>query len=192
MSKNLAAENLIYEVLDYFRSKERKGNHAVLNKRRMEVSGKKPWRQKGTGRARAGCADSPLWVGGAVAHGPQARSYAFRLPRKKIRKALQLLWEDLKQNGNIKVVSESEIAKDAHKTKTWAKLILEKVGNSTSVLIIFNSDQQTLWRDAKLGLRNLKNVKVVERSSLSAKHLLWAQKCIIIGKDLDNLSSSDS
>jgi len=183
------SESLVFEVYEYFRARQRKGNHAVLNKRRMEVSGKKPWRQKGTGRARAGCADSPLWVGGAVAHGPQPRSYAFSMPKKKIKKATQLLWEDLKNKGNVYLVSETDLAGEARKTKTWSKLIDEKCGNVKSVLIIFNSDEEKLFNDARLAVRNLKNVQLLEKRCLSAKHLLWAQKCIIIGKDLDLVSA---
>jgi len=183
------SKSLVYEVYEYFRARQRKGNHAVLNKRRMEVSGKKPWRQKGTGRARAGCADSPLWVGGAVAHGPQPRSYAFHLPKKKIKKATLLLWEDFKNKGDVKLVSESELVEDPRKTKTWSKLLNEKFGNVKSVLIIFNSDKEKLFNDAKLGIRNLENVQLIEKRCLSAKHLLWAQKCLIIGKDFDLVSA---
>src|SRR5215470_14066557 len=82
-------EALLWEAVRHYRAGERQGTHATKNKKLVSGSGKKLWRQKGTGRARVGSIRSPLWRHGGTVHGPQPRSYAYAFPRKKLQGALR-------------------------------------------------------------------------------------------------------
>src|SRR5438046_9048551 len=113
--------DLIWESVIHANAKDRRGTHMTKNRALVSGSGKKPWRQKGTGRARVGSIRNPLWRHGGTVFGPQPRSYDFALPKKVRRGALRAALADKVQNGALVVVdvlSASEI-----KTKTAAELL---------------------------------------------------------------------
>src|SRR5690606_8655724 len=113
-----------------------------------------PWRQKGTGRARAGSSRSPLWAGGATAFGAQPRDYGYRVPAKARRVALRAALSDRQRNGALTVVDKIELPEP--KTKRVVEM-LNALGIEGSVLIVSKEQNESLERAA----RNLKNVKVL-------------------------------
>jgi large subunit ribosomal protein L4 len=143
----------------------RQGTHATKNRALVSGGGKKPWRQKGTGRARAGSTRSPLWRHGGVAHGPKPRSYAFRLPKKMILGALRSALTD-KYNGNAITVVE-EILLQSHKTREFKK-ILEKFEIGRKLLIVEANGNENLARAS----RNLQNVKLISNREVNVYDLL--------------------
>ncbi len=108
-------EHLFWEVVNWQRAKRRQGTHKVKGRSEVRGGGRKPWRQKGTGRARHGSIRSPLWVGGGATHGPQPRDYAYRIPRNKRRAALRSALSHKMKEGKLFVVDAFEL--DRPKTK---------------------------------------------------------------------------
>src|SRR6202007_2400097 len=108
-------EDLLWEAIKHYRASQRAGTHATKNKKLVSGSGKKLWKQKGTGRARVGSIRSPLWRHGGTVHGPQPRSYDYAFPRKKLLGALRSALASKFADGNLVVVKSLEL-KDA-KTK---------------------------------------------------------------------------
>ena len=98
-------EDLLWESVQHYRAAQRAGTHATKNKKLVSGSGKKLWRQKGTGRARVGSVRSPIWRHGGVVHGPQPRSYDFAFPRKKLLGALRSALAAKLQDGNLPPVT---------------------------------------------------------------------------------------
>src|SRR3954469_11999022 len=99
-------EDLLWEAVKHFRAGERAGTHATKNRKLVSGSGKKLWRQKGTGRARIGSIRSPLWRHGGTVHGPQPRSYDYSFPKKKLLGALRSALAAKFADGKLVVVSE--------------------------------------------------------------------------------------
>ena len=99
-----AKKSLVWEAVRAFQAGRRKGTHATKNRSATRGGGRKPWRQKGTGRARAGTLRSPLWAGGGTTHGPLPRDYTQALPRKKRRGAVKLVLTDKLKHGQLLVV----------------------------------------------------------------------------------------
>jgi large subunit ribosomal protein L4 len=152
----------LYYVIKATLSNRRQGTAST--KRRGEVSGggRKPWRQKGTGRARVGSIRSPLWRGGGVVFGPHPRSYKERVPAKMKARAL---WTALVQKEGVKVVDS--IGLEAPKTKLLVQK-LSKIEGEGSFLLVVEQMEQNL----SLAARNIKRVKVVPASTLCAYDVL--------------------
>jgi len=158
-------ESLLFAAVKHYLDGLRQGTHATKNRALVSGGGKKPWRQKGTGRARAGSTRSPLWRHGGVAHGPKPRSYAFHLPKKMIQGALRSALTD-KYNGQAITVVE-EILLQSHKTKEFKK-ILGKFETGRKLLIIEANENENLTRAS----RNLRNVKLVSNRQINVYDLL--------------------
>src|SRR5438094_2526613 len=99
-------EDLLWEAVKHYRAAQHAGTHATKNRWRVSGSGKKLWKQKGTGRARVGSIRSPLWRHGGTVHGPQPRSYAYHLPRKMQLGALRSALSAKLRDGELRVVNE--------------------------------------------------------------------------------------
>jgi large subunit ribosomal protein L4 len=136
-------------------------------KGRSEVSGggKKPWRQKGTGRARAGSIRSPIWRGGGTMHGPQPRSYAYRLPRSGRRAALSSALAQKARDGQVRVIDS--LVFDSPKTKQLRQL-LGALGIEQSVLIVTAETHANL----RLSARNLPHVHTLPVAGLNVYDIL--------------------
>lgn len=119
--KSEVNNNLLYEAIKNELANRRQGTHSTKTRGEVSGGGKKPWRQKGTGRARAGSTRSPIWVGGGKAHTPKPRDYSYRLPKKVKRKAL-LSVLSLKYGANVLKVFE-DFTFDSPKTKRMASFI---------------------------------------------------------------------
>src|SRR6516225_1584715 len=102
-------EDLLWEAVKHYRAAQRAGTHATKNRKLVSGSGKKLWRQKGTGRARVGSIRSPLWRHGGTVHGPQPRSYEYRFPRKKLLGALRSALAAKFSDGKLVVVNAFDV-----------------------------------------------------------------------------------
>lgn len=174
-------EHLLYEVVKMQRANRRAGTASTKTRGQVRGGGKKPWRQKGTGRARSGSRRSPLWVGGATVFGPQPRSYAYRLPRSARRTALCAALAHKQRDGNLTVVNQ--IALPEPKTRYMVEFLsgLELKGG---VLVVIVDADQTLERAA----RNLPHVKVLRCIGLNVYDLLRYQHCLFTQAALEQIS----
>ena len=125
----------------------RQGTHAVKNRRAVSGGGKKPWRQKGTGRARQGSIRAPQWVGGGTVFGPQPRSYSYKLPRKVRRLAIKSVLSQKVIDNSLVVVDSLQF--DTPKTKKFAQ-VLANLDVKTKVLVVLENDNEK----AALAARN--------------------------------------
>lgn len=114
-------ETLLWEVVKYYLAGQRAGTHATKNRGAVSGGGKKPWRQKGTGRARVGSSRNPIWRHGGTAHGPQPRDYSYTLPKKKIRGALTSALRAKFNDHKLTVIDEFKL--ESGKTKNLASLL---------------------------------------------------------------------
>lgn len=165
-------ENVVFDTILMQRVSLRQGTHAVKNRSAVRGGGKKPWRQKGTGRARQGSIRSPQWVGGGVVFGPTPRSYSYRLPKKVSRLALKSVLSQKVLDESFVVVDG--LAFDAPKTKEFAA-VLAGLNVTTKTLVVLEDDNVT----AALAARNLTNVKVIPAKGLNVLDIADADKLVI-------------
>ena len=168
--------SLIHQTVVAYRAGLRAGAHKTKGRGEVAGSGRKPWRQKGTGRARIGSRRSPLWRGGGVAHGPQPRSYAQKLPRKMLLAALRSALSARLRDRCITVVQDFELP--SHKTKEFSAVLTElgaPNGPRDSVLIVENGSNQNLERSS----RNLPGVRLVTSSQLHPYIVLGHKRILI-------------
>ncbi|MCW5977024.1 MAG: 50S ribosomal protein L4 [Bryobacteraceae bacterium] len=165
-------EALLYEAVRNFRANHRGGT--VKTKTRAEVSGsgKKLWRQKGTGRARMGSVRSPIWRKGGTVHGPRPRDYSYRLPRKMLLGALRSALTVKLQDGGLTVVSAFDLAD--HKTRTM-QAVLNVFEARRKVLLVDNPSDNKL----DLGSRNLPGVTLLATREVTAYDLLDHEKILM-------------
>ncbi|HIZ96848.1 50S ribosomal protein L4 [Ligilactobacillus pobuzihii] len=165
-------DNVVRDVVLMQRASLRQGTHAVKNRTAVRGGGKKPWRQKGTGRARAGSTRSPIWVGGGTIFGPTPRSYAYKLPRKVGRLALKSVLSEKVNDESLVVVDSFEF--EQPKTKDFAAS-LESLNVNSKVLVVLEDDDVNAARSA----RNLKNVTVLPAKGLNVLNVVDSDKVVI-------------
>ncbi|MCS7026911.1 MAG: 50S ribosomal protein L4 [Bryobacteraceae bacterium] len=158
-------EALLYESVRHYMACQRAGTHKTKVRAEVSGSGKKLWRQKGTGRARMGSIRSPLWRHGGTVHGPVPRDYSYRLPKKMLLGALRSALSAKLRDGELKVVQAFSLAD--HKTKTVASM-LKKFDNPRTCLFVEASENRNL----ELGARNLPGVKTVLSRAVTTYDLL--------------------
>src|SRR5690348_3233944 len=134
-------EALLYDAVRQFTASRRAGTHKTKVRSEVAGSGKKLWKQKGTGRARMGSVRSPIWRHGGTVHGPQPRDYSYKLPRKMLQGALRSALSAKLRDGELKVVQSFELAD--HKTKN-AAAALKALEATRTVLVIDNGDGRNL------------------------------------------------
>lgn len=176
---------LVHQAVVREQANARRGTAATKTRGMIRGGGAKPYRQKGTGRARAGSNRSPLWVGGGTIFGPQPRSYSKKMNRKMRQAAIKSIVRDKADNGWLKVVEKLEL-KEA-KTKEFVKL-LGKMKIDGKVLIVMESEDSKL----KLASRNVKRVKLLPVSSLNAFDLLKYQDMLITEEALAMIGGNGS
>jgi len=172
-----ARAELIHEAVVMQRACERQGTASTLRRGEVSGSGKKPWKQKHTGRARAGSLRSPVWRHGGSVFGPKPRSYAYTMPKKKYRAALQSALSVRAAEHNVVVVSDLSL--EQPKTKILAKAVAQ-FGSGGQVLIVASEVQSALWQAAK----NLAGVKVVSADHLNVYDVVRAQVVVIPEREL--------
>jgi len=166
-------EPVLWQAVRAFRSNQRQGTHATKTRAEVSGGGRKPWRQKGTGRARQGTTRAPHWRGGGVAFGPKPRSYRTDLPRKVRQLARQSAF-NARVGEDAFLVIES-LAFEAPKTKQLIEL-LDRVGLAgRKVLVLTHDNQPAVY----LSGRNLPNVEVMRYSDASAYAVLWADAVLV-------------
>lgn len=156
--------HLLYEVVKMQRANRRAGSAATKTRAFVSGGGKKPWRQKGTGRARAGSNRSPLWVGGATIFGPQPRDYGYQLPRTARRAALRSAVAMKAREGKLLILDKLEV--EARKTKEVAR-IMGDLGLHSALFIIAGADPVL-----EAAARNLPRVKVLRAEGANVYDLL--------------------
>lgn len=166
-----ASETLVWEAVTAYLAGQRKGTHATRERSAVRGGGAKPWRQKGTGRARAGSIRSPLWAGGGTVHGPRPRDYSTSFPKKKKRGAVKLVLTDKLKDEKLLVVQEFSLK--SHRTREFAT-VLGNMKLTGKLLLVDSRDNRNLY----LSSRNLPNVKMVPVDSLNIYDLLNCEKVI--------------
>lgn len=165
-------ETVVFDVVLSQRASLRQGTHAHKNRSLVSGGGKKPWRQKGTGRARQGSIRSPQFRGGGTVFGPNPRSYAYKLPQKVRQLALKSAYSQKVIDNTLLAVDELNFS--APKTSEFAK-VLEALSIERKVLVVLPNEGNEF---AKLSARNLKNVKVSTASSVSVLDLVNTDKVL--------------
>ena len=165
-------EALLYEAVRQFQAGNHRGTHKTKVRSEVAGSGKKLWKQKGTGRARMGSVRSPIWRHGGTVHGPVVRDYSYKLPRKMILGALRSALSAKVRDGELKVVKGFDFAD--HKTKN-AMNTLAKLEAGRTVLVVDNGDNRNL----SLGLRNLKGVTLMPTRQVNPYHLLGHKSVLL-------------
>jgi large subunit ribosomal protein L4 len=158
-------EALLYEAVRHYQAGQRAGTHKTKVRSEVAGSGKKLWKQKGTGRARMGSVRSPLWRHGGTVHGPVPRDYSYKLPRKMLLGALRSALSAKVRDGQLKVIQSFTLAD--HKTNT-AMNALANVATGRTVLLVDNSGDRNLT----LGTRNLEGVTLMPTREVNPYHLL--------------------
>ena len=156
---------LIHQVVVAQQAAARQGTHATKTRGDVAGGGAKPWRQKGTGRARQGSRRAPQWTGGGVVHGPQPRSYAQRTPKKMIAAALRGALSDRARDGRVHVI-ETVVTGEQPSTKA-ALQALATLGGS-KLLVVLDRDEDVAW----LSLRNVASVHALAVDQLNAYDVL--------------------
>ncbi|MDD5382194.1 MAG: 50S ribosomal protein L4 [Candidatus Margulisbacteria bacterium] len=176
-------EPVVQTALVWYLASTRRGTHGSKTKAEVSGGGKKPWKQKGTGRARAGSNRSPLWRKGGVVFGPKPRDYGFALPKKARKLALKVALSDKAKEGKVKVVDEFKLS--GPKTKLAVKLLLD-LGVSGKILLVMDKDNEQFERAA----RNIRGVKITRSRELNIFDLLNAEWLLAEKKAIASLEEA--
>jgi large subunit ribosomal protein L4 len=173
----------VHDTVVAYLANQRRGTAKTKQISEVRGSGKKPWRQKGTGRARAGSFASPLWRGGGVVFGPQPRDYSIKVPKKVRTLAFRKALSERLLAGDVVVVDELKLA--SHKTREF-RAILDKVapGAATTLVVAAGTDN-----NLKLASRNLPDVQVEPADSVNAYELLRCDKIVATKAALEKLQT---
>lgn len=174
-------EHLLYETVRMQMANRRAGTASTKTRGEVSGGGKKPWRQKGTGRARAGSTRSPLWVGGATIFGPRPRSYEYRMPRSARRTALCAALAMKQRQGELTVIKE--LALPEPKTKRMVET-LSRLGLGSNVLVVIAQADENIEKSA----RNLPTVKVLRSEGLNVYDLLRYRQALFTQQALERVS----
>ena len=167
-------EALLYDAVRQYTAGLRAGTHKTKVRSEVAGSGKKLWKQKGTGRARSGSVRSPIWRHGGTVHGPQPRDYSYKLPKKMLQGALRSALSAKLRDGELKVVQAFNFAE--HKTKA-AALALGKLEAKRTVLVVDNGENRNL----ELSVRNIKGVTRLATREVNPYHLL-GHKAVLLSE----------
>jgi|SRR5579875_485049 len=174
--------HLLHETVRHYLASQRAGTHKTKQKSEVSGSGRKLWKQKGTGRARIGSVRSPLWRHGGTVHGPVPRSYDYRLPRKvflgALRSALSAKFADKK----LFVVDKFEL--ETHKTKAFREALSQVDGDSRTLLLVNGEENVNLARAS----RNLEGVKLVKTTAIQPYDLLQHESLVLSREAAEKLS----
>jgi large subunit ribosomal protein L4 len=178
-------EDLLWEAVTHYRAGQRAGTHATKNKKLVSGSGKKLWKQKGTGRARVGSIRSPLWRHGGTVHGPQPRSYDYSFPRKKLLGALRSALAAKFSDGKLIVVNAFDVKEV--KSKLFREALDALKVDKTALLVeVANHGNRNLH----LSSRNLDGVELVASNEVHPFHLLRYDRAIFSQPAIEKLQLS--
>lgn len=171
----------LHDVIVAYRAARRSGSANTKSKADVNLSGSKPWRQKGTGRARAGYKSSPVWVGGGVVFGPKPRSYRKMVSKTVRRAALKKAFSERLRQGSVLSVPSVEVS--LPKTKDFIKLV-SSLSGTESVLIVSHSFSDNTY----LAARNVQWAHLVRSADVNAEDLLRYKKVIVTSSALEEIS----
>lgn len=177
-------EDLLWEAVKHYRAAQRAGTHATKNRKLVSGSGKKLWRQKGTGRARVGSIRSPLWRHGGTVHGPQPRSYDYQFPRKKLLGALRSALASKFADGKLTVVEDFELKEIS--TKDFRKA-LDAIGIEKTALLVEGAKAN---RNLELSARNIAGVELIAGNQVHPYHLLRYDTAVFSQAALEKLQGA--
>jgi large subunit ribosomal protein L4 len=173
----------IYHAIRNELANHRLGTASTKTRSEVTGSGTKPWRQKGTGRARAGSRQSPLWVGGGVVFGPKPRDYSYRLPRKIKRLAMRSILSQKQQESRLKVVEDFSI--DSGKTKDLVRVLralapgnVDKKSSTARTTLIVTDDDPLLRRAG----RNIPGLSILSFNRLKAHDMFYSASILVLEK----------
>ena len=175
---------LIHQVVVAQLAAARHGTQSTLRRGEVSGSGKKPFKQKGTGRARQGSVRMPQHRGGGIIHGPKPRDYSQRTPKKMIAKALLGALSDRARNGRIHVIDQFGI-QDAPSTKAAASF-LSQISTAMNILVVLDRSDEVSY----MSLRNLQNVHVIPVDQLNAYDVLHAEDLVFTAAALTSFVGS--
>jgi len=174
---------LLYEAVRHHMAGKRRGTASTKTRHEVAGSGKKLWKQKGTGRARMGSIRSPLWRHGGTTHGPQPRDYSYKLPRKMQLGALRSALSAKLRDGELRVVNEFSIGEV--KTKAMRQT-LDALEVKKTVLMVDNADNRNL----QLSSRNLAGVKLISSRDVNVYDLLGHEQVLLSQAAAEKLSEA--
>jgi large subunit ribosomal protein L4 len=175
-------EDLLWEAVKHYRAGQHRGTHATKARWQVSGSGKKLWKQKGTGRARIGSIRSPLWRHGGTVHGPVPRSYDYAVPRKKLLGALRSALASKFADGKLTIVNAFELKES--KTKAFrAVLDALKVEKTVLIVDVPNSGNRNL----ELSARNIKGLELIPGNEVHPYHLLRYDRVIFSHPAIEKL-----
>ena len=175
-------QQAVHDVVVAYQAGIRAGTASTLGKGAVAGSNKKPWKQKGTGRARAGFRQSPVWRGGGVAHGPHPRSYEKNIPVKVSRLAFRRAFSDLVREDRVRILDQLSVAEP--KTKA-ASVLLKALGLSRGALIVVDKMDKNL----ACSVRNLPKVEVTTARDVSTFQLLRYPVTVVTRVAMDTLKT---
>lgn len=175
-------EATIYEVVKMQRASRRSGTSATKGRNEVSGGGKKPWRQKGTGRARAGTSRSPIWRGGGIVFGPQPRDYAYSVP-KKVRKNALISALSMKVKEE-KMTILRDFPMEAISTKAFRKVV--DLFGLTKALFVIDRDNAVLLKSS----RNLKNVKMIRSEGINVYDVLNYEHLVLLEPSIKKIEGA--
>ena len=172
----------VHDVVVALRANRRRGTASTKTKADVRLSGAKPWRQKGTGRARAGYKSSPVWVGGGVAFGPHPRDYSKKVPKKVKTLAFRKALSERVLAGDVLLVEDFKV--NEAKTKQFLTLVADTAGNVRKMLIVGNGFDEKTY----LAARNVRDTLLTRAAEVNTEQLLAFDKVIVTRDALATLS----
>jgi len=171
---------LVHQAVKRYLANRRRGTASTKNRSEVRGGGAKPWKQKGTGRARAGTNSSPIWVGGGIVFGPAPRDYSFSLPKKMKVAALKSVLSDKLENKEIIIVDELSL--EENKTSKMVEILINLQAFKKPLIIIEEEDNGIVQ-----AARNIKGVQVLPVSKINTYDLINHEKIIITKKALKRI-----
>jgi large subunit ribosomal protein L4 len=179
------SSTLLHETTTAYLNNQRAGTHKTKTRGEVSFSGAKPWKQKGTGNARAGQRNSPLWRKGGIIFGPQPRDYYTKMSKQKKKLSLSMALSAQLQNGNVIVVDSVKI--DEVKTKKVAEFLKNFKLEGKKVVFAISHDA-----DFRLAARNIENVVVENIKNINAYQVFWADKLVLTLESIDLIKERQS
>jgi len=171
----------VHDAVVAMRAARRSGSANTKTKAEVDLSGAKPWRQKGTGRARAGYKSSPLWRGGGVVFGPKPRDYSKKVSKSVRRLAFQKALSERINAGDVLTIDKFAVTEI--KTKSFVSMV-KKATDAPKVLLISDAFDENTYKSA----RNIKSVRLATASDVNTEQLLASHKILITPKALEKLA----
>ncbi|MBQ3835099.1 MAG: 50S ribosomal protein L4 [Elusimicrobia bacterium] len=177
---------LLHEITTGYLANLRSGTHATKTRGEVSFSGAKPWKQKGTGNARAGQKNSPLWRKGGIIFGPQPRDYYQKMSKQKRRLALSMAFSNLAKENNLVLVDLIKF--DEAKTKNVATFLKNLKIDGKKVIIALSKNDDVV----KTAAKNIKNVVVAQIANLNAYEVMWADKIVTTPEAIDSIKQKQA